>query len=401
VNWQGLRGRLSQAFPGTRRPARLAQAVLGVVLLGFGAAALITALQSAASPQGLALVLAALPLIVLIQVVYFGGQLYRDRPRFTPVVLLTQSVLVWAPMLVLGQAWLGQVSFLIGSFLLATPLLVAVPACLAMLAATAAISWHATHSWLSLLYALDATVITGLMVFGLTVLARLVVELHQARIDLASVAVDAERDRFARDLHDLLGSSLSAITLKSELVRAVVLEQPARAQEELSELAAISRQALKDVRRVAHGSKTQRSLADEVGSAVSLLHAAAVDVDLEMDATAAKSVVDDVANAVLREAITNVLRHSRPTQCRLCVNIGEDWLELIVNNDGVMDATSREVNPAGGLKNMRERVRMREGTFEARPEGPWFRLSARIPRATALSDAGSHPISFPPRYDMT
>jgi two-component system, NarL family, sensor histidine kinase DesK len=88
-----------------------------------------------------------------------------------------------------------------------------------MLVVTATIAWRDTHSWLSTWYAVDATVITGLVVFGLTSLARFVVELHHARGDLASLAVSAERDRFARDLHDLLGSSLSAITLKRELAR--------------------------------------------------------------------------------------------------------------------------------------------------------------------------------------
>jgi two-component system, NarL family, sensor histidine kinase DesK len=357
--------------------------VLGLVLLGIGGAALITGLQSATSGFGLALVLVGLPAILLIQVVFFGGQLYRGRPRATVVALVAQGVLVWAPMLVLGLSWLGQVGFLVGSLLLATSVRVALPATVVLLVLTAVVAWDATHDALSTLYAVDATVITGLVVFGLTTLARFVVELHHARAELASLAVAAERDRFARDLHDLLGSSLSAITLKSELARAVVADQPTRAQDELSELTAISRQALKDVRRVAHGGAGEQTLAAEVGSAVSLLRAADVTVDVEMDAAAARWVVDDVASAVLREAVTNVLRHSRSTRCRVAVTVTEAWVELRVDNDGVPAPNSTDaVALRGGLANMRQRVTQREGTFDTRTQGPWFRLSATIPRAS-------------------
>lgn len=217
-----LRVPLADILVGPTSVRRLARAILGVVLVGIGVAGLIASIQAALPPSRLAVVLVAIPVIVMIQVVFFGGQLHRGRPRAALIALIVQGTLVWGLMPIIGQAWLGQVGFLVGSLLLATPARVALPLTLVMLVLVGQIQWDSTGDRLSTLYAVDATVITGLVVFGVTTMARFVVELHTARADLASLAVAAERDRFARDLHDLLGFSLSAITLKSELARAVV-----------------------------------------------------------------------------------------------------------------------------------------------------------------------------------
>src|SRR5205823_5301028 len=124
-------------------------------------------------------------------------------------------------------------------------------------------------------------VISGLATFGLTWMVRSVTELRAARTRLAQAAVAEERLRFARDLHDLLGLSLSAITLKSELARRLVTVDPDKARDELTEILAISRLALADVRLVASGYR-ELSLQEESRSAESLLAAADVDVRIEL-----------------------------------------------------------------------------------------------------------------------
>jgi two-component system, NarL family, sensor histidine kinase DesK len=102
---------------------------------------------------------------------------------------------------------------------------------------------------------------------------------------------------------------------------------------------------------------------------------------LRGDDSAVGSVVDDVASAVLREAVTNVLRHSRPTQCRVAISVTGTWLNLRVDNDGVPELTSTNAAAPGvGLHNMRERIVLRNGTFETRTHEAWFQLSATIPR---------------------
>jgi two-component system, NarL family, sensor histidine kinase DesK len=138
-----------------------------------------------------------------------------------------------------------------------------------------------TNSPLKIAYAALTTAVTGLAVYGLTRLSTLVVELHEARTELAQMAVTQERLRFARDLHDLLGYSLSAITLKSELTHRLVTKDPAKAQDELVEILDISRKALGDVRSVASGYR-ELSLENESESARTLLLAADVAVTTEI-----------------------------------------------------------------------------------------------------------------------
>lgn len=372
---------LAEILAGPTRVPRLAQAVLAFVLVGFGAAALITGLQAKLPSARLVMMLVALPAVLVIQVVFFGGQHYRGRPRATLLALLVQVVLVWGLMPFIGQAWLGQVGFLVGSLLLATTARVAVPVTLLMLVPAAGIVWSETGSWLSTLYAVNATLVTGFVVFGLTTLARFVVELHDAREELASLAVAAERDRVARDLHDLMGFSLSAITLKSDLAGALVVDQPQRARDELTELGLISRQALKDVRRVAHGGADGRSLVQEVASATSILGAAGISVEVHQDDMASAGIIDSDLVAVLREAVTNVLRHSRATRCILSVRISSSTIALSVDNDGVVDPAASSGHR--GLRNMQERTAGRGGSWRAAPDGTWFRLAVTLPRSTS------------------
>lgn len=214
-----------------------------------------------------------------------------------------------------------------------------------------------------------------MIIFGLTTLAGSVVQLHQARAQLAAMAVEAERNRFARDLHDLLGYSLSAITLKSELARAVVTEQPDRAREELGELIGISRQALRDVRRVAHGGGDP-VLAEELDAARSLLTAAGIEVQARSGTPPVVGEVAVAVAAVVREAVTNVLRHSAATVCRIDLASGRDVLNLRIANNGVLGAGT---GTGTGLRNMGERVAAHGGTIDTTVDGDWFLVDATLP----------------------
>src|SRR5262249_35453169 len=146
--------------------------------------------------------------------------------------------------------------------------------------AMADVQWHFHHIPVNAIFGGVATIDTGLVVFGLTRLAGLVTDLHEARTELAEAAVAEERLRFARDLHDLLGYSPSAITLKGHPTHRLLLKTPEKAQEDLTEVPDISRRALADVRSVARGYR-ELSLDAEAASARSVLTAA--DVDVRMD----------------------------------------------------------------------------------------------------------------------
>ena len=135
-----------------------------------------------------------------------------------------------------------------------------------------------------MLYTAISTVTTGLVVYGLSRLTALVVEVQTSRAEIARMAVLRERLRFARDLHDLLGYSLSAITLKIELTHRLLEKSPQEASDQLLEILEISRLALSDARTVASGYR-ELSLEEECRSAVSVLAAADISVQLDSDHT--------------------------------------------------------------------------------------------------------------------
>ncbi|MDT0551565.1 histidine kinase dimerization/phosphoacceptor domain-containing protein, partial [Streptomyces lonegramiae] len=127
-----------------------------------------------------------------------------------------------------------------------------------------------------------AGMLCGIVIYGLSRLTDLVHEVHRTREELARMAVGRERLRFARDLHDLLGYSLSAIALKGELVHRLIEVRPEHARSETEELLMVARQALADGRVVSSGYRDM-SLRDEATSAAASLAAADIQADVAID----------------------------------------------------------------------------------------------------------------------
>src|SRR5262249_46760520 len=225
-----------------------------------------------------------------------------------------------------------------------------------------------------------ATIDTGLVVFGLTRLTELVTDLHRARTELAQVAVTQERLRFARDLHDLLGYSLSAITLKSELTHRLLLKNPEKAQEEMAEVLDISRRALADVRSVARGYR-ELSLDAEATSPRSVPIAAHVDVQLDLRYGNPPTPVRTLLATVLREGVTNVLRHSKAEHCHIAIHEKHGQVEIDIINDGVPQTpVEHDPNTASGIGDLSSHVTALGGhlTTGMEPDGR-FRLHATVP----------------------
>jgi two-component system, NarL family, sensor histidine kinase DesK len=379
--------------PGPRLAPRLARATLIVVLIGFFGVGLIRIAFGSDSAWQLVLgVLYMIPLFWL-QVFYFGRTTGPPpRGRLVYAALAAQVVLVYLPLLQFQQGWAGLPGFLAGSLLLALPHRVAWVGVAAVVASMTVAQAAFTDGVIDIVYTGVSTLNVGLIVYGLSRLSTLVVELHQARTDLARMAVAEERLRFARDLHDLLGYSLSAITLKSELTHRLVVTQPAKAQEELSEVLDISRRALSDVRSVASGYR-ELSLDAEAASARSVLTDAEVEVRMELDYGELPTQVRTVLATVLREGITNVLRHSKAEHCDVVIRQHGGRVQMDIVNDGVQpprpDAAARQGN---GIQNLRIRVAGLGGQFRAGvdPDGR-FRLFAAVPlpRSAAPAPAAS------------
>lgn len=178
--------------------------------------------------------------------------------------------------------------------------------------------------------------------------------LGMAQDEIERLAAATERERIARDLHDLLGHSLSTITLKSELAGRLAAEDPARSALEIADVERISREALADVRaavRGYHGEGLQR----EIANARLALDAADVDLDYFLTDAPFRPQAEAVLTFALREAITNVVRHAGAKRCRVTLEREGDWLLLAVDDDGV--GRSSEMDDGSGLTVMRERVR--------------------------------------------
>ncbi|MCX5077891.1 sensor histidine kinase [Streptomyces sp. NPDC060334] len=325
---------------------RLARVILTAALLSY---LLITTLNiwSAHLEQGLLVTaLTCLTAIFLIQLRHSSPGACQ-RPRWEKILTLgAQALLTYLPLILFKAVWGAMAGFFAGSLLLLLP-----PKAAWSLYAGVGLSMLVppmleARPVLDSVYLCQSTLLTGLVVFGLTRLADLVNVLHETRGRLARMAVTKERLRFARDLHDLLGYSLSAITLKSEVVRRILPTHPERALEEIREVLEISRQSLSDVRTVASRLRDM-SLAEEAESAESLLVSADVGVQVRMDPGAMSRRTDTVLAAVLREAVTNLIRHSSATHCEIQAVRSGNRVRLSVRNDGV-DPAYRDPSPDGG-----------------------------------------------------
>jgi len=170
----------------------------------------------------------------------------------------------------------------------------------------------------------------GLDMIGIARLGSAIRELHTTRRELAHLKVEEERLRLARDLHDLLGQTLSMITLKSELARHLVTEEPERCVQELREIEHVARQTLREVREAVAGYRQPR-LESELEGARQLLEAAGIDYQIDPITQALPPALDAALAWTVREGVTNIIRHSRAQHCliRLIQKNGSVRAEVI------------------------------------------------------------------------
>lgn len=187
-------------------------------------------------------------------------------------------------------------------------------------------------------------------------------KLRKANEEIEHLAKVAERERIARDLHDVLGHTLSVITLKSELAGKLIDRDPQRAAKEIGEVEQISRQALSDVRDAIRGYRT-KGLAAELALAKSTLETAGLTVQCDAATTVQlPAMQESVLSLAVREAVTNVVRHARASSCRLRLEQQDGMCRLEIADDGQGFVTVE----GNGLRGMRERVEMLGGTLDRR-----------------------------------
>ena len=202
-------------------------------------------------------------------------------------------------------------------------------------------------------------------------------ELSEARGEIARLAVSEERLRFARDVHDTLGQSLATIVLKSELIgRQLPAGADDSVRHEVDDVAAVARKSLHDLRDAVAGYR-RPTLPAELSSARVALRSAGIALTVDDEVGAVASEKDEVLAWCLREAVTNVVKHSGAKRCAVSLSRDNGLVRLSVEDDG-HGASSLE--GGSGLAGMRERVSTAGGTFEvASGSGRGVEVKAAIP----------------------
>jgi two-component system sensor histidine kinase DesK len=213
-------------------------------------------------------------------------------------------------------------------------------------------------------------------------------ELQQARAELAETAVAAERERFARDLHDLLGHSLSVIAIKAELAGRLLPDRVDDAGMEIGDVERVARQALSEVRDAVSGYR-QPTLAGELEGARVALAAAGIMAEFEHSSATLSPEVEAVLAWAVREGATNVIRHSGARHCQVRVMAGLADAAVVVVDDGsggdaAPAAANGNAGRGHGLAGLSERAEPLRGRIEAGTlPGGGFRLAVSVPVSTA------------------
>jgi signal transduction histidine kinase len=355
--------------PVRREPLDVSVVLLAAVLIGFSVKALLQI------PFGLLVpAVLALAVIVVMQLRYVTGR--------HMAALGAMAVLAFAPIPLFGPIWLGVAGFLAGPVLLALRPRTSWPLVAAVMAAVWVIASLYDLPLPGRINSTVSTLTTGLVIYSLLRLAQLAKELQAARESLARSAVVEERLRAARDLHDLLGHSLAAILLKCELARR--LPEPGT---ELEDVITMAERAGHDLRSVT-GEHRDLSLAAEAESAAKILAAARVEVTADLAHPPLPADVETVLSAVLREAVTNILRHSTAHTCMIATYADGDQIHLTVRNDGVTGTAPRR--GSSGLGNLTTRLATLGGRLATTSEGGWFLLDARLPSDPARLAGDPH-----------
>lgn len=245
------------------------------------------------------------------------------------------------------------------------------------------------------------TFISGAVTAAILTLSETVMELRATRQELARTAVEKERLRFSRDLHDLLGHTLSVIVVKSEAARRLAPRDIDAALLQVADIESVGRQALTEIREAVTGYR-EGSLATELDRARSALTAAGVEPVVRRSGPPLAPQAEALLGWVVREAVTNVVRHSNATTCSFVVDGTGERVRLTVTDDGRGQAAEPPAPGIGGtgLKGLTERLAAAGGSLTAGPgQGGGFVVVAELPVDTTdaadAADAAGRPAPPP------
>ncbi len=242
------------------------------------------------------------------------------------------------------------------------------------------------------------TFISGMVTAAILALSETVKELRATREELARTAVERERLRFSRDLHDLLGHTLSVIVVKSEAARRIAPRDLDAALGQITDIESVGRQALTEIREAVTGYR-EGSLSTELDSARSVLTAAGIEPVVHCSGPPLTAQHEALLGWVVREAVTNAVRHSAADRCEITVSGSAERVQLAVSDNGrgaddggspaqpvggTGTDTSRRTVGGTGLKGLTERLAAAGGSLVAGPAPRGgFLVTAELPAEPA------------------
>lgn len=231
-----------------------------------------------------------------------------------------------------------------------------------------------------------ATWISTMVTAAILSLSEAVRELRAAREELARRAVEEERLRFSRDLHDLLGHTMSVIVVKAEAARRLADRDLGAALDQITDIESVGRQALTEIREAVTGYR-EGSLTTELGRARSALSAAGVDLVLSRSGSPLPAQTESLLGWVVREAVTNVVRHSGASRCEITVTGGAERVRLMVTDNGTGGVTAEATGGTGA--GLRESLGTGSGTGPGTEPGTGLKgLTERLAAAGGSLTAG-------------
>ena len=310
------------------------------------------------------------------------------RPRYWGWTLLLLLLIAYLPIPTFGARWTTQQWFVVASLAMLLPARIALPASIVSAIAFGLwyVAWYVANgsppisglgqkAW-AFSYWEAIELLGGAGLYGATRIVHLMDELRDARAGLAELAIGRERLRISRDLHDLLGQSLSAVSLKGDLAIGLLERgEVPRAMAEIESLVSVARTTLHDLRDVAHR-EPPIALGSEIDRAADLLASTGTETRVDIATDKLTPAIDELFAWALREGVTNVLRHSAATRCSISIHRRDDIVRLEVVNDGALPASSG----GNGLSGLATRAASLSGTASARALGDGrFRLRIDVP----------------------
>jgi two-component system, NarL family, sensor histidine kinase DesK len=361
---------------------RNGRGVAGVIWAAFILFPLVNALTTKDSASGRVLTVAG---AVIFTAAYVWGVLIMFEPgQSAKRFALTGTLVAVAIALTLHEPdqWWFLFTYCAACLALVTPIDRGIPAILGLTAVAVGVTALAGGAGGQVISAATTTVAIGLLMVLMHNLRERNQELCEARSELARTAVAAERERFARDLHDLLGHSLSVIAIKAELAGRLLPTDAERAGREVADVEQVARQALSEVRQ-AVSEYRKPTLDGELEGARMALTAAGIDAEFERAPAALDPEVEAVLAWTVREGATNVIRHSGARHCQVRVRMGDGDAGVEVLDDGLGQELDVATNGhvGNGIAGLRARAEHLTGRIEAgrRADGAGFRLAVSVP----------------------